>query len=129
MSVPPKAGGCTGAPESAKFITEQSETDGLAALEKLNRAHMAERGAEVRWVTEPWRMETWEPLIDEHTRFLYVEMPSNPQQAFADLEAVAELAHAHGIPLIVDSTIATPATTSHFASTSRATLRTIWPKL
>ncbi len=35
-------------PESAKYINERSETDGLAVLEKLNRAHMAERGADSR---------------------------------------------------------------------------------
>jgi len=75
---------------------------------QLFNVRMAERGAEVRWVCEPWKVEEWEPLIDEGTRFLYVEIPSNPQQAFADIRAVADLAHRHGIPLIVDATIATP---------------------
>jgi O-acetylhomoserine/O-acetylserine sulfhydrylase-like pyridoxal-dependent enzyme len=70
---------------------------------------MGERGAQVRWVREPWEVEAWRALIDEDTRFLYAEMPSNPQQACFDITAVAELAHAHGIPLIVDATIATPA--------------------
>lgn len=51
----------------------------------------------------------WESLIDENTRFLYGEMPSNPTLAFFDLEKVAALAHKHGIPLIIDSTVATPA--------------------
>ena len=45
---------------------------------QLFNVRMAERGAEVRWITEPWKTETWELLIDEDTRFLYVEMPSNP---------------------------------------------------
>jgi O-acetylhomoserine/O-acetylserine sulfhydrylase-like pyridoxal-dependent enzyme len=76
---------------------------------QLFNLRMAERGAQVRWVTEPWRLEAWEPLIDENTRFLYAEMPSNPQQACTDIETVAKLAHAHKIPLIVDATIATPA--------------------
>jgi O-acetylhomoserine/O-acetylserine sulfhydrylase-like pyridoxal-dependent enzyme len=76
---------------------------------QLFNVRMAERGAEVRWVTEPWTLEAWEPLIDEDTRFLYAEMPSNPQQACFDVRALADLAHAHGIPLIVDATIATPA--------------------
>ena len=76
---------------------------------QLFNLRMAERGAQVRWVTEPWRLEAWEPLIDDSTRFLYAEMPSNPQQACLDVAAVAEVAHAHGIPLIVDGTIATPA--------------------
>jgi O-acetylhomoserine/O-acetylserine sulfhydrylase-like pyridoxal-dependent enzyme len=51
----------------------------------------------------------WEKLIDENTRFLYGEMPSNPGQAFFDLKKVIDLAHKHGIPIIVDSTVATPA--------------------
>lgn len=70
---------------------------------------MKERGARVRWVTTPWEMEEWENLIDDDTRFLYAEMPSNPQQACFDVEAVAKVAHEHEIPLIVDATIATPA--------------------
>jgi len=76
---------------------------------QLFNVRMAERGAKVRWVTEPWDIENWKKLLDEDTRFLYAEMPSNPQQACCDLKAVADLAHAHGIPFIVDATIATPA--------------------
>ncbi len=68
-----------------------------------------EKGIEVRWVQHPERLEEWAALIDEHTRFLYGELPSNPTLAFFDIAAVAELAHGHGIPLIVDSTVATPA--------------------
>ncbi len=51
----------------------------------------------------------WEALIDENTRFLYGEMPSNPTLSFFDVAAVAKLAHKHGIPLIIDATVATPA--------------------
>jgi len=68
-----------------------------------------EKGNEVRWVRHPERVEEWEAQIDGHTRFLYGELPSNPNIAFFDIAAVADLAHAHGVPLIVDSTVATPA--------------------
>lgn len=68
-----------------------------------------EKGIEVRWVRHPERLEEWAKLIDEGTRFLYGELPSNPTLAFFDVAAVAQLAHQHGIPLIVDSTVATPA--------------------
>ncbi|MCS7182526.1 MAG: PLP-dependent transferase [Thermoanaerobaculum sp.] len=68
-----------------------------------------EKGVEVRWVQHPERLEEWAAQIDQHTRFLYGELPSNPTLAFFDIAAVAELAHSHGIPLIVDSTVATPA--------------------
>jgi O-acetylhomoserine/O-acetylserine sulfhydrylase-like pyridoxal-dependent enzyme len=76
---------------------------------QLFNVRMPERGAQVRWVTKPWEIEEWRRLVDEDTRFLYGEMPSNPQQACFDVEAVAALAHEHEIPLIVDATVATPA--------------------
>jgi len=76
---------------------------------QLFNVRMKERGAKVRWVSQPWEIEEWEKQVDAHTRFLYTEMPSNPQQACSDLQALAKLAHHFQIPLIVDSTIATPA--------------------
>lgn len=68
-----------------------------------------ERHIEWRKVVHSHDINEWEKLIDENTRFLYGEMPSNPGQAFFDLKKVIELAHKHGIPMIVDSTVATPA--------------------
>lgn len=70
---------------------------------------MQERGIEVRWVHHPEDTEEWKRNIDENTRFLYTEAPSNPQQAFCDVKALAELAHSWEIPFIIDSTCATPA--------------------
>ncbi|HEY1106152.1 O-acetylhomoserine aminocarboxypropyltransferase/cysteine synthase [Agromyces endophyticus] len=46
--------------------------------------------------------------IQENTKALFVETIANPSGEIADLEALADVAHAHGIPFIVDSTIATP---------------------
>jgi O-acetylhomoserine/O-acetylserine sulfhydrylase-like pyridoxal-dependent enzyme len=68
-----------------------------------------QRGIECRWVVRSTDLDEWAARIDEQTRFLYGELPSNPGQAFFDLKAVADLAHRHGLPLIVDSTVATPA--------------------
>ncbi len=68
-----------------------------------------EEGCEWRKVINSADIGEWEALIDENTRFLYGELPSNPTLGFFDLPKVAELAHKHGIPLIVDSTVATPA--------------------
>lgn len=68
-----------------------------------------EKNLEWRKVINSNNIEEWESLIDENTRFLYGEMPSNPGQAFFDLKKVAALAHKYGIPMIVDGTIATPA--------------------
>ncbi len=76
---------------------------------QLFNLRMKERGAQVRWVQRPWDIKNWEELVDEDTRFLYGEMPSNPQQACFDIEEVAKLAHSYEVPLIVDATVGTPA--------------------
>ena len=68
-----------------------------------------ERNIEWRRVIHSNDLSEWENKIDENTRFLYGEMPSNPSQAFFDLEKVAALAHKYNLPLIIDSTVATPA--------------------
>jgi O-acetylhomoserine/O-acetylserine sulfhydrylase-like pyridoxal-dependent enzyme len=68
-----------------------------------------ESNIEWRKVVNSNNIDDWESLIDENTRFLYGELPSNPGLAFFDMEKVANLAHKHGIPFIVDSTVATPA--------------------
>jgi O-acetylhomoserine (thiol)-lyase len=47
-------------------------------------------------------------LIDDHTRCVFVESIGNPAGNVVDLEAVAEVAHRAGVPLIVDNTVATP---------------------
>jgi O-acetylhomoserine/O-acetylserine sulfhydrylase-like pyridoxal-dependent enzyme len=69
----------------------------------------AARGYQSRWIHEPLDLDEWAAAIDENTRFVYAEMPSNPSLAVCDLEALANLAHAHELPLIVDATVATPA--------------------
>lgn len=72
------------------------------------RKHL-ERNIEWRKVIHSNDIDEWASLIDENTRFLYGEMPSNPGQAFFDLEKVVELAHSYNIPVIIDATVATPA--------------------
>ena len=52
--------------------------------------------------------QSWEEAIRLDTKALLVESVSNPLNAVADLESLAEIAHRHGIVLIVDNTVATP---------------------
>lgn len=47
-------------------------------------------------------------LIDERTKLLFCESIGNPGGNIVDLQKLAEIAHAHGIPLVVDNTVATP---------------------
>jgi cystathionine gamma-synthase len=49
-----------------------------------------------------------ESLIGEHTKAIYVETPSNPLMQISDIEALAALAHKHGLIFIVDNTFLTP---------------------
>ena len=64
-------------------------------------------GIEVRFVdsNDP---ENFAAAIDDKTRALFCESVSNPALEISDLEAIANIAHAHGLPLIVDSTFSTP---------------------
>jgi len=78
-------------------------------FQNFNVRKKQERGIEVRWVLHPEDVQEWKSRVDEDTRFLYMEAPSNPQQSFADLKALADLAHSFEIPFIIDATCATPA--------------------
>jgi len=53
-------------------------------------------------------LEAIASAIGPRTRLLYVETIGNPSGVIADIGALAELAHEHGIPLVVDNTFATP---------------------
>ena len=64
-------------------------------------------GIEVKLVdsTNP---ENFAAAIDDNTRALFCETVSNPALEVADLEAIADVAHSHGLPVIVDATFSTP---------------------
>ena len=65
-------------------------------------------GIDCRFVdgSEP---ENFKKAIDQNTRCVYLESIGNPRCDIPDFEAIAEIAHAAGIPLIVDNTLASPA--------------------
>jgi O-acetylhomoserine (thiol)-lyase len=52
--------------------------------------------------------KTFEKAINAKTRAIFVETIGNPVLDFTDIKAVADIAHAHGLPLIVDATFTTP---------------------
>lgn len=64
-------------------------------------------GWEVRWADtdEP---ESFDGLIDDKTRAIFVESLANPGGKFVDLEKIGDIARKHGLPLIVDNTMASP---------------------
>jgi methionine-gamma-lyase len=62
-----------------------------------------------RFVKEFTDPKAWDQAIDARTRLVWVETPSNPCLQVTDIAAVAEVAHARGVPLMVDNTTATAA--------------------
>ena len=57
---------------------------------------------------DPDDLDAWEAAVTDKTRLFFVEVVGNPNANVADLEAIAAIAHRHGIPLVVDSTFTTP---------------------
>ncbi len=64
-------------------------------------------GWEVRWA-DPEDMSTFENQIDDKTKAIFVESLANPGGTFVDLEKIGDIARKHGLPLIVDNTMASP---------------------
>jgi O-acetylhomoserine (thiol)-lyase len=71
-------------------------------------AHTLRRqGIEARFAPSD-QADAIEWLIDENTRAVFCESIGNPAGNICDIEAIAKVAHRHGVPLVVDNTVATP---------------------
>ena len=68
---------------------------------------LKEQGLTTTFV-DPSNPENFEKAIQSNTKLLYAETLGNPNSDVIDLEAISEIAHKHGIPLIVDNTFAPP---------------------
>lgn len=68
---------------------------------------LPKQGIEVRFV-DPKKPEDVATLVDAKTKLVYCESIGNPAINVVDIPAFAEAAHAHGLPLVVDNTVATP---------------------
>jgi O-succinylhomoserine sulfhydrylase len=64
-------------------------------------------GITSRFVENPADLDEWDRLITPKTRFVWAETPSNPTLFVTDIAGLAEVAHSHNVPLIVDNTLAT----------------------
>ncbi len=65
-------------------------------------------GVQVSFVSDPDDLEEWRAAIQPNTKAFFGETIANPRNDVLDVPGVAEVAHAAGIPLIVDNTVATP---------------------
>jgi O-acetylhomoserine (thiol)-lyase len=62
---------------------------------------------QVRWA-DPADASSFEKQIDDRTRGIFIESLANPGGTFVDIAAIAAVARKHGLPLIVDNTLASP---------------------
>ncbi|MCC5777810.1 O-acetylhomoserine aminocarboxypropyltransferase [Nitratireductor rhodophyticola] len=61
----------------------------------------------VRWA-DPENLDSFESQIDDQTQAIFVESLANPGGTFVDLEKIGDIARKHGLPFIVDNTMASP---------------------
>jgi len=66
-------------------------------------------GINARLVKDITNPKKWESLITPKTKFIYAETPGNPTNEIIDIAELSKVAHKHGLPLIIDNTICTPA--------------------
>ena len=75
---------------------------------------LPKQGIEVRFADDD-SAESLAKLIDAKTSAVFCESIGNPAGNIVDIEAIAKMAHKHGVPLIIDNTVATPAITKPIA--------------
>ena len=97
---------------SIQAITEAG--DNIVSINKLYGgtynlfAHtFPKQGIDVRMAPHD-DLDALEALIDDRTKAVFCESIGNPLGNIVDIEALANVAHRHGVPLIVDNTVATP---------------------
>lgn len=87
------------------FLSSRALYQGTANLFTENFARF---GIEVEFVDHPSDPDDWARRIRPTTRLLFAEPIPNPTNDLIDLELVAGVAHHHGLPFVVDNTLATP---------------------
>ncbi|MFC4242063.1 O-acetylhomoserine aminocarboxypropyltransferase/cysteine synthase family protein [Gryllotalpicola reticulitermitis] len=75
---------------------------------EMFRGVLARQGIEAEYVPESASDAEWAARIRPNTKLIYTESLPNPLGQVTDLERFSALAHAHGVPLVVDNTVPTP---------------------
>ena len=65
-------------------------------------------GIKTTFVDPTKGVEVFEAAIKDNTKFIFIESVGNPNATLIDIQAVADIAHKHKIPLVIDNTFATP---------------------
>ena len=69
---------------------------------------LAKLGIETTFVVDQDDAAEWEAAVRPNTKLFYAETIGNPKVSILDIKKVADVAHANGVPLIIDNTVATP---------------------
>jgi methionine-gamma-lyase len=78
-----------------------------SATQEMMSRLLPDYGVDATFVPGP-DVAAFEEAITEDTSLVYLETPSNPLLQIADIEAIADVAHDHGVPVFVDNTFASP---------------------
>ena len=87
------------------FLSAPSIYEGTRAL---FRGNFRRFGIEVEFVEHPNDPEDWSRRVRPNTKLFYGEAIPNPKNDLIDIAAIADTAHAHGVPFAIDSTVPTP---------------------
>ncbi len=100
---------------SNTFLNIASAGDEIAAVNTLYggsttllKSILPDYGIVGRFVEDENDIESYKKVINDKTKAIFIESLGNPGMNIIDIEAIADLAHKNGIPLIVDNTFATP---------------------
>lgn len=83
-------------------------TDLYEGTREMFAGSLKRQGLTIEYVDAEASDEEWASRITTKTRAIYTESISNPRGVIVDLERIARVAHRAGVPLVVDSTVATP---------------------
>ncbi len=97
---------CVALLKSGDHIVSSRSIFGTTTM--LFTSYLAKFGVDTTFV-DLTDMSDWRAAIRPETRLMFLETPSNPLTEIADIEQLAELAHRHGILLVVDNCFCTPA--------------------
>lgn len=100
---------------SSTFLNLAQAGDEIAAVKTLYggsttllKKVLPPYGIRANWIEDADDPDSYRAAITEKTKAVYIESLGNPGMNVIDIEAVAKIAHEHGIPLVVDNTFATP---------------------
>jgi len=85
-----------------------SSTSVYGGTYNLLKYTLPKLGIDVTFVEDQDNAAEWEAAVRPNTKLFFAESIGNPKINILDIEKVAEVAHAHDLPLVVDNTIATP---------------------